>query len=56
MATIEIPDVPPAVQYVSFIGSVIATCLSWKVNASVGWCIFHFFCGWIYVIYYAICK
>jgi hypothetical protein len=33
------------------IGSIVAVFVSWKLNASVGWAIFHFFASWIYVIY-----
>lgn len=32
-------------------GAVISTVLSWALNHSVGWAIFHFFCGWFYVLY-----
>ncbi len=33
------------------IGGIAAAMLSWKLNHAVLWCIFHLFCGWIYVIY-----
>lgn len=38
------------------IGSILAVYLSYKRNHSVLWAIFHFFLGWIYVIYYALTK
>jgi len=38
------------------IGAVLAVVLSWIANHSVGWAILHFFCGWLYVIYWALCK
>ena len=34
------------------LGTVIAVALSWSVNKSVLWAIFHGFLSWIYVIYY----
>jgi len=36
------------------LGGLLAVLLSWTVNHSIAWCILHFFCGWIYVIYYAL--
>ena len=36
------------------IGSIIAIVISWGINHSVLWAIFHAFLGWIYVIYYMI--
>jgi hypothetical protein len=36
------------------IGSVLAIIISWSVNHSILWAIFHGMCGWLYVIYYAI--
>ena len=38
------------------IGSILAVVLSWIVNHSVGWAIVHFFCSWLYVIYWLIVK
>ncbi|WP_298116746.1 hypothetical protein [Flavobacterium sp.] len=38
---------------VSF-GSVLAITISWSMNKSLFWAIFHGICGWLYVIYYAI--
>lgn len=38
------------------IGSILAVVLSWIVNKSILWAILHFFCSWIYVIYWAIVK
>jgi hypothetical protein len=34
------------------VGSVIAGIISWVHWHSVGWCIFHVICGWLYVIYF----
>lgn len=36
------------------VGCVAAVCVSWVFNHSVGWAIFHFFCGWLYLGYKAI--
>ncbi len=33
-------------------GSVLAIVMSWTLNKSVIWAIFHGLIGWIYVIYY----
>lgn len=33
------------------LGSVCAAILSWALNHSVGWAIFHFILGWIYVLW-----
>jgi hypothetical protein len=33
------------------LGGIVAALMSWKLNASVLWCIFHLFCGWAYVLY-----
>jgi hypothetical protein len=33
-------------------GQVLAIILSWTVNKSILWCILHFFCSWIYVLYW----
>ena len=38
------------------LGSILAAILSWTVNHSILWAILHFFCGWFYVIYWAITK
>ncbi len=35
------------------LGSLLAVILSWTTNHSIGYCILHFFCSWIYVIYWA---
>lgn len=34
------------------LGTVLAAGMSYHVNASIGWAIFHFLCGWFYVGYY----
>ncbi len=36
------------------LGSLLAVILSWTVNHSVLWCIVHFFCTWVYVIYWCL--
>jgi len=35
-------------------GTALAMVISWSVNKSVLWAIFHGFLSWIYVIYYVI--
>jgi hypothetical protein len=37
-------------------GGVLAAVLSWIVNQSLGWAVLHFFCSWIYVVYWALMK
>ena len=36
------------------LGSIVAAALSWMKWHSIGWGIVHAFCGWAYVVYYAI--
>lgn len=36
------------------LGAVIAVAMSWSVNHSIGWAIFHACCSWGYVIYYCV--
>jgi len=38
------------------IGSILAVVLSWTSNHSIIWAIIHFFCSWLYVIYWLIFK
>lgn len=33
-------------------GSALAMIISWGLNHSIGWAIFHGFLGWLYVIYH----
>jgi hypothetical protein len=33
-------------------GSWIAVCLSYAINESILWSIFHAICGWLYVVYW----
>jgi hypothetical protein len=33
------------------IGVAVAVQISWSINESIGWAIFHGFLNWIYVIY-----
>lgn len=42
------------VSVINLIGPIIAAILSWSINHSIGWCIFHAILGWLYVLYYAI--
>ncbi len=35
-------------------GTILATTISWSLNKSLFWAIIHGFCGWLYIIYYAI--
>jgi hypothetical protein len=35
----------------SIIVSVLAVMVSWYFNKSIGWAIFHYMFGWIYMIY-----
>jgi hypothetical protein len=37
-------------------GSVTAVVLSWIANKSVIWCCLHFFCSWLYVLYWVLCR
>ena len=38
------------------LGSVMACIISAALNHSFWWGLFHFFCGWLYVIYVALCR
>ncbi len=38
------------------ITSILALILSWLLNHSVGWCVLHFFLGWIYLLWAAIVR
>jgi hypothetical protein len=35
-------------------GSALAITISWSINKSILWAIFHGLLSWIYVIYYAV--
>ena len=37
-------------------GAVLAIVMSWTVNKSIFWAVFHGVLGWIYVIYYMIVR
>lgn len=39
-----------------FIGSLISVVLSFALNHSFWWGLFHFFCGWFYVLYALLCR
>jgi hypothetical protein len=32
-------------------GSVVAAVISWALNHSFWWCVFHLILGWVYVLY-----
>ena len=38
------------------LGSAIAVTISWSLHKSILWAIFHGFCGWLYVIFYALTR
>ena len=38
------------------LGSAIAVTISWSVNHSIVWAIFHGLLSWFYVLYYAIVR
>jgi hypothetical protein len=38
------------------IGGVAAAILSYAMNGSGWWALFHFFCGWIYLLYAAFAR
>ena len=44
------------VGFISIMGAVLATCLSWGSNHAFWWAVFHFLCGWIYVAYWCVLK
>jgi len=37
-------------------GSALAIAISWSVNHSILWAIFHGLLGWFYVIYFAVIR
>jgi hypothetical protein len=37
-------------------GSALAIVISWSVNKSILWAIFHGLLSWLYVIYYALTR
>jgi hypothetical protein len=41
-------------EWFGVIGASLAVAISWSVNQSILWAMFHGFCAWFYVIYYAI--
>lgn len=38
------------------LGSALAIAISWSVNKSILWAIFHGVLSWLYVIYYALTR
>lgn len=38
------------------LGAVIAVVASWSRNRSILWAIVHGFCGWFYVVYFALTR
>jgi hypothetical protein len=39
------------ISWVAAVGIAVAVQVSWSINGSIGWAIWHGFLGWIYVIY-----
>ena len=37
-------------------GTALAITISWSVNKSILWAIFHGLISWVYVVYYAIVR
>ncbi len=37
-------------------GSALAIAISWSLHHSILWAIFHGFCSWLYVLYFAITR
>jgi hypothetical protein len=37
-------------------GTVLAITISWSVNKSILWAIFHGIISWVYVVYYAVVR
>lgn len=37
-------------------GSALAIAISWSVNKSILWAVFHGILSWVYVIYYALTR
>ena len=37
-------------------GSALAIAMSWSVNQSILWAIFHGLISWVYVVYFALFK
>lgn len=38
------------------VGGLIAALLSWQLNKSIIWALFHFLIGWLYVFYAACAR
>jgi ABC-type multidrug transport system permease subunit len=38
------------------VGSISAAVLSAALNHSFWWGLFHFFCGWLYILYALLCR
>ncbi len=43
--------VQSGVSCITCVGVAVATQISWSINHSIGWAIWHGFLNWIYVIY-----
>jgi hypothetical protein len=41
-------------EWFGVVGASLAVAISWSVNQSILWAMFHGLCAWFYVIYYAI--
>lgn len=38
------------------LGAICAAVLSAALNHSFWWGLFHFFCGWLYILYALLCR
>lgn len=38
------------------LGTILALIISWSVNKSILWALFHGFFSWIYVLHYALTR
>jgi len=45
-------DVSNSVSTGISVGSALAMIISWELEHSIGWALWHGFLGWIYVIYH----
>ena len=41
---------------IGLVGAILAVTMSWIINHSVFWAIIHFFCSWIYILYWLVTK
>ena len=50
------PHVHPHVHHGGCLGAIGAAVISYAINGSAGWAVFHFFCSWIYILYAAFAR